>query len=146
MRGRDLQMTQLSFNLLVHLFHMGKKFYNTVLHKQFSYKICGSLWIECEGEGFLGPGRVELMQRIEKTGSINKAAAEMGMSYKKAWELITALNSQAAKPLVIKQAGGKKGGGSLITEEARILISYYTGLRQKFIAFLEKETQNLFAP
>jgi molybdate transport system regulatory protein len=83
------------------------------------------------------------MQRIDKTGSINKAAAEMGMSYKKAWEMVTALNAQSAKPFVITQAGGEKGGGSVITEEAKVLIAYYTKLRQRFLAFLEKETRNL---
>jgi len=122
---------------------MSKQSLKTVLNKKFEYKVNGTLWMECDGEGFLGPGRVELMELIEKTGSINKAAAEMGMSYKKAWEMITAMNAQAAKPLVITQSGGEKGGGSAITEEARTLIQYHTKLRQRFLAFLEKETQNL---
>jgi molybdate transport system regulatory protein len=60
----------------------------SVLKKEYRYRVTGSLWIECEGERFFGPGRVELLERIEETGSINKAAKEMGMSYKKAWELI----------------------------------------------------------
>ena len=99
--------------------------------------------MECEGERFFGPGRVELLQKIEKTGSINKAAGEMGMSYKKAWEMINALNTQAGKPLVVTQTGGEKGGGSVITEEAKQLIAYHQQLRERFMAFLEKETQNL---
>jgi molybdate transport system regulatory protein len=122
---------------------MSNKSLKPVLNKKLTYKICGALWIECEGEGFLGPGRVELMQGIEATGSINKAAAEMGMSYKKAWEMINALNVQAAKPLVITHAGGEKGGGSVITEEAKMLIAYHVKLRERFLAFLEKENQNL---
>ena len=113
------------------------------MNKKFGYKISGRLWIECEGVGFFGPGRVELLQRIEKTGSINKAANEMGMSYKKAWEMINALNGQASKPLVITQTGGNMGGGSVITGEAKNLIAYHNQLRQRFISFLEKETQSL---
>src|SRR5262245_60375754 len=92
---------------------MSRKSVKSILNRKFSYKISGRLWIECEGEGFFGPGRVELLQKIEKTGSINKAAKEMGMSYKKAWEMINALNIQADSPLVITQAGGEKGGGSI---------------------------------
>jgi len=107
------------------------------------YKVTGSLWMEFEGERFFGPGRVELLQLIEETGSLNKAAQQMGMSYKKAWEMVTALNTQAARPLVLLQAGGKKGGGSSITEEAKTLIAYHASLRERFNAFLEKETQNL---
>ena len=58
------------------------------------------------------------MTAIAETGSISKAARHMGMSYKKAWEMIDSLNKQTAKPVVIVQTGGEKGGGSVITEEA----------------------------
>ena len=122
---------------------MRKQSLKTVLNNKSTYQICGSLWIECGSEGFLGPGRVELLQLIEKTGSINKAAAEMGMSYKKAWDMINSLNMQAAKPLVIAHAGGENGGGSVITEDAKTLIEHYIKLRKRFDAFLEKETASL---
>ena len=112
----------------------------SILNKQSAYKICGSLWMECDGERFFGPGRVELLEKIENTGSINKAAKEIGMSYKKAWEMISSLNTQAQKPLVITQSGGEKGGGSVLTEEAKQLIEYHQDLRERFLAFLEKET------
>ena len=117
-----------------------------ILKKKSAYKIAGSLWIECEGERFFGPGRVELLQGIEETGSINKAAKKMGMSYKKAWEMINALNAQAAKPFVITQTGGEKGGGSIITPEAKQLIAYHQQLRKRFLAFLDKETKMLLTP
>lgn len=115
----------------------------SILQKQFQYKVTGSLWIECENERFFGPGRVELLQRIDETGSINKAARLMGMSYKKAWEMISSLNMQAAHPLVITQTGGEKGGGSVITAEARQLIEYHQYLRRRFQEFLEKENAEL---
>ena len=122
---------------------MTDKSLQPILNKKAAYKICGTLWIECDGERFFGPGRVELLEKIEKTGSINKAAKEMEMSYKKAWEMINALNTQAQKPLVVTQAGGEKGGGSVITEEAKQLIKYHQDLRNRFLAFLEKETISL---
>ena len=125
---------------------MTDKSLQPILNKKAAYKICGTLWIECDGERFFGPGRVELLEKIEKTGSINKAAKEMEMSYKKAWEMINALNTQAQKPLVVTQAGGEKGGGSVITEEAKLLIKYHQNLRQRFLAFLEAETLNLINP
>ena len=113
----------------------------SLLKQKSDYKVTGSLWVECDGERFFGPGRVELLERIEKTGSINKAAKEMGMSYKKAWAMVNALNAQVTKPFVITQTGGEKGGGSIITEEAKHLIAYHTELRKRFRKFLEKETQ-----
>ena len=124
-------------------FCMSRSAVQGILKKNFTYQVTGSLWIECEGERFFGPGRVELLQKIEETGSINKAARLMGMSYKKAWEMISMLNTQAASPLVITQTGGEKGGGSVITAEARQLIDYHRHLRRRFIDFLEKETAAL---
>ncbi|MCW3108144.1 MAG: ModE family transcriptional regulator, partial [Segetibacter sp.] len=59
------------------------------------------------------------------------------------WEMINALNSQASKPFVITQTGGEKGGGSVITTEAKHLIAYHRQLRQRFEDFLERETKQL---
>ena len=115
----------------------------SILLSKSKYKVTGTLWIECEGERFFGPGRVELLQRIEETGSINKAAKQMDMSYKKAWEMANALNKQAAKPLIITQTGGEKGGGSAVTAEAKELIAYHQKLRERFAVFLQEETKQL---
>ena len=117
-----------------------------ILKKSGSYKVGGSLWIEYNGERFFGPGPAELLERIDQTGSINQAAKQMGMSYKKAWEMISRLNTQSGKPLVIQHAGGEKGGGSEITDEARELIRFHHQLRERFAAFLEKETKTLKKP
>ncbi len=115
----------------------------TILKKKGHFKVNGSLWLECDAQCFLGPGPVALLQLIEETGSINKAAMQMKMSYKKALHLIHTLNEQAASPMVIAQVGGDKGGGSSITEEAKELIRYHVGLRKRFKTFLEAETKKL---
>ena len=114
-----------------------------LLKKTGTYTVNGSLWIEYRGERFFGPGPAELLEGIDKTGSINQAAKQMGMSYKKAWEMITRLNSQSGKPLVMQHTGGEKGGGSEITGEARELIRFHHQLRERFTAFLGKETRSL---
>jgi molybdate transport system regulatory protein len=122
---------------------MANSISNILKRNKSEYKVTGSLWIEYERERFFGPGRVELLRRIEQTGSINKAAKAMKMSYKKAWEMIDTLNRQAATPMVIVKTGGEHGGGSQITKEARDLIRYHDALRRRFVAFLEKETRKL---
>jgi molybdate transport system regulatory protein len=114
-----------------------------ILKKDLNLRVNGSLWIEAGGERFFGPGPVELLERIAETGSINAAAKEMKMSYKKAWELITRLNEQAEHPVVIPQTGGEKGGGSVLTEEALRLIEYHKELRKRFSDFLREESQRL---
>ena len=110
------------------------------LLKKGDFKVNGSLWIEGDGQRFFGPGPVELMEHIAETGSISQAARKMGMSDKKAWELINNLNSMTAQPLVITSTGGEKGGGSTISKEAKQMIAYHRQLRERFRLFLEKET------
>jgi molybdate transport system regulatory protein len=112
-----------------------------ILKKKTGYKVVGNLWIEYEHERFFGPGRVELLKKIDETGSISKAAKAMSMSYKKAWEMVTAMNKQSARPIVIVRTGGDKGGGSVITKEARALMSHHELLRKRFIVFLDRETK-----
>jgi len=67
----------------------------------------------------------------------------MGMSYKKAWELVNNLNSMAIRPLVVTSTGGEKGGGSSISVEAKLMIAWHRRLRERFRIFLEQETANL---
>lgn len=107
------------------------------------FTVNGSLWLEGDGTRFFGPGPVELLQQIEKTGSINQAARAMGMSYKKAWEIVNRLNNMTAQPLVITATGGEKGGGSSISDEAKQLIGYYQLLRERFRKFLLQESERL---
>jgi molybdate transport system regulatory protein len=114
-----------------------------ILKKDLAFKVNGSLWLECGGKKYFGPGPMELLERIDQSGSINQAAKQMGMSYKKAWEIINRLNTHSAKPLVITHAGGEQGGGSEISPEAKQLISYHNNLRKKFVAFLETQTRKL---
>ena len=114
-----------------------------LLKKNKQFTVNGSIWIECNGERFFGPGPVELLELINDTGSINRAAKKMEMSYKKAWEILSALNAEARQPFVVTQSGGNSGGGSIITEEAKAVILWYTALRERFSSLLKKETENL---
>jgi molybdate transport system regulatory protein len=95
------------------------------------------------GEPIFGPGRLQLLEQIEKTGSISQAAKNMEMSYKKAWKMISSMNVQAIKPLVLMQTGGSSGGGAMVTDEGQEIMQYYQALHKRFEAFLEQESKNL---
>jgi molybdate transport system regulatory protein len=113
------------------------------LLKEGTFRVNGSLWIEGDGQRFFGPGPVELLELIEKTGSISKAAKEMGMSYKKAWDIVSRINGMAAEPIIITSIGGEDGGGSTISAEAKEMIAWHRGLRERFRLFLESESAEL---
>ena len=93
------------------------------------------LWLELKGERCFGPGRMQLLQCIDKTGSMNRAAKEMKMSYKKAWTMISELNEQFTEPMVITQSGGEGGNGSVLTNAARLLMNYHIEIREKLLLF-----------
>jgi molybdate transport system regulatory protein len=100
-------------------------------------------WVDINGERFFGPGRAELLQLVEETGSISKAAQAMGMSYKKAWDMIDEMNTRGRKPLVTSQKGGQKGGGAQLTETGKKVVTEYLKLTQKINTVIAKEKQLL---
>ncbi|WP_375447663.1 winged helix-turn-helix domain-containing protein [uncultured Fibrella sp.] len=106
-------------------------------------RINGRIWLEATSEGeterFLGIGRMELLGHIQQTGSINKAAKAMRMSYKRAWELVQSMNKLADTPLVITQTGGEKGGGAVVTPAGVKYLAQYQALQVRFQQFLTDE-------
>lgn len=80
-------------------------------------QVQGRLWIKEQDKNFLGHGKVELLERIAQSGSISKAAKEMKMSYKAAWDCIDLMNNVSKEPLVTRITGGKGGGGTQVTQK-----------------------------
>jgi molybdate transport system regulatory protein len=80
--------------------------------------------------GFLGPGKIALMELVAKHGSIAAAGKEMGMSYRRAWLLVDETNRIFRRPLVDKQTGGSGGGGAQLTEFGRQVISRYRAIER----------------
>lgn len=86
------------------------------------------VWVERDGVKVLGPGRVELLGHIDRHRSITAAAREMNMSYRRAWELVWAMNEAAGDPLVELVTGGAGGGGATLTARGREALALYARL------------------
>lgn len=103
----------------------------------------GRFWLNVEGKGFLGQGRIELLEQIEATGSISAAARAMGMSYKAAWDAIDAMNNLADQPLLIRQVGGRHGGGTRLTGYGQRVIRQYRAAEHEHRRFMDLMRENL---
>ncbi len=101
-------------------------------------KIDGRFWLTKEGHNFLGSGRIELLERIDKTGSIHAAAKEMKMSYKAAWERINSMNDMADQPIITRTKGGRGGGGTVLTPYAHELIATYHRFNELHRQFIDR--------
>ncbi len=100
-------------------------------------------WIDVDDEKFFGLGRVELLQQVDKTGSIAKAAKSMGMSYKKAWAMVEDLNERGNRPYVVSRKGGKKGGGAELTDTAMKVVTAYTKMMTQLDSVAKKHSKIL---
>jgi molybdate transport system regulatory protein len=107
-------------------------------HPEPGYRVRGRVWLEKDGELYMGGGRAMLLERIDKFGSIAAAARSMKLGYRNAWLWIEATNRLASAPLVEKTAGGAGGGRARLTDEGRRAISQYKELRAKFEGFLKE--------
>lgn len=87
----------------------------------------------------MGPGKAELIERIAASGSISAAARAMGMSYRRAWQLVEALNKDYRQRVVTTAAGGARGGGAQITPFGLRLVAEFRGMEEKASAAIASD-------
>ncbi|MBF6058887.1 MULTISPECIES: winged helix-turn-helix domain-containing protein [Thiomicrorhabdus] len=115
--------------------------HNQVPGEAYAEKIHARFWLAGENDGYVGIGRIQLLERIVVCGSISQAAKGMGMSYKKAWKLVEEMNSMYGEPLVIKLQGGKDGGGTVVTDRGKAVIEAFRELEKELVVFLQQMQQ-----
>jgi len=81
--------------------------------------------VMCGAEIALGPGKIELLQLIDKTGNLRDAAKQMDMSYMRAWTLVQTMNRSFSIDLVTLARGGRKGGSAGLTPQGRRVLALY---------------------
>lgn len=92
----------------------------------------------------VGPGKIALLEQIERAGSLSKAARDNGMSYRRAWQLLASLNSSFAAPVALTRMGGYGGGGATtLTPLGKELIRRYRAFESKIQAHAVKHFRPL---
>ncbi|WP_033782357.1 molybdenum-dependent transcriptional regulator [Pantoea sp. 9140] len=102
-----------------------------------------SLHIRLQQKLFADPRRIELLKRVQQTGSISQGAKLAGISYKSAWDAINEMNQMADETLVARATGGKGGGGATLTRYGERLLQLFhlmEQIQQKAFDALQKDT------
>ncbi|MBC8413566.1 MAG: LysR family transcriptional regulator [Nitrospira sp.] len=107
-------------------------------------QIRSKIWLEVDGEPVLGSGRQALLRGIEEFGSINKAAKNINISYRKALGYISSMEQRTGKIMVHRQAGGLNGGGAKLSEDARMLLKKFNKLERGVNKMLDQKFAKVF--
>ncbi len=97
-----------------------------------------SIRMRFDGDARIGPGKIALLEGIERSGSIAAAGREMGMSYRRAWLLVDAVNAMFDEPVVATAAGGARGGGTTLTPLGSALVAAYRQVEREALAATER--------
>src|SRR6185503_12193774 len=100
-----------------------------------------TLRILADRQPAMGPGKAQLVAAIDATGSISAAARAMNMSYRRAWQLVEAINDSFSQPVVVTVTGGKRGGGARVTPFGRELVRRFRVMEDKASAAIVKDLQ-----
>ncbi|RSC22443.1 winged helix-turn-helix domain-containing protein [Acinetobacter sp. FDAARGOS_515] len=90
-----------------------------------------------------GPGKADLLEAIQATGSISQAAKKMNMSYRRAWQLVETMNQLFTSALVETHKGGESGGGAIVTAFGFDILKQFRYMEQKALAAIEADFQQL---
>ena len=101
-------------------------------------------WIEDKDNNLIfGGGKTQILEYIDKTGSIAKASSIMGINYKKAWSHVQILQNYIEDDIVISNKG-RKIGGTVLTPKAKQIIKNYKILKEDINLFAQKRFNELF--
>lgn len=105
--------------------------------------LLGELKLCTEVGPTLGDSRIQLLEAIERLGSLSQAAKSIPLSYRSAWDALDEMNNLAEQPLVIRTAGGKNGGGTQLTAYGKQTVALYRALQAEYQQTLIRIQQQL---
>jgi molybdate transport system regulatory protein len=107
-------------------------------------EVRSKIWLSVDGDPVFGSGREALLEGIDRLGSINKAAKDINISYRKALSYIQTMEQRLGKKLVLRQTGGLHGGGASLTKEAKEFMRKYELLEEGVNEMIDKKFIEVF--
>ena len=112
------------------------------MEQKLTYNLAVRLFSD---EKCFGPGVAQLLHRVQELHSLRAAAMSMNMAYSKAWTVVRNAEDGLGFHLLTSTAGGKHGGGAVLTDEARQMLTAYDEYCEKLRAYGEKLFEETFA-
>jgi molybdate transport system regulatory protein len=101
--------------------------------------------VEISGASALTEAGADLLEQIAVCGSLSEAARRLRFSYRRAWMLIDSMNRHWPRPLVKTATGGKRGGGTRLTDLGREILSSYRDLQLQLEHLVDQASPAFFA-
>ena len=103
------------------------------------YDLKLKLWLVDDGKFLISDGRATLLRKVKDLGSMSKAAKEMGMSYRHAWEVLQKVSENAGGDIVVSARGGKEGGATHLTQLGETILTEYENKARSVTSQLENQ-------
>jgi molybdate transport system regulatory protein len=102
------------------------------------------VWLESNGGYAFGFGMSEILQAVERAGSIKQAARDLGKSYRYIWGRIKETEKVLGQRLVETQVGGKDTQRSSLTSPARTLVREFLTMREEMFQAVQDHFRRRF--
>jgi molybdate transport system regulatory protein len=102
------------------------------------------LWVVFGKSVKFGEGRAELLEAVERLGSVKKAVEQMGMSYRAAWGYFRELERAAGVKFFERHPGRGPDGGTRLTPEGRRFLKRYRRFRQGLDSLVARHFEQSF--
>jgi molybdate transport system regulatory protein len=106
-------------------------------------RLRGKIWVECEGGHVFGKGRADLLEAVQREGTIQGAARRMGVSYRHAWSMLKASGRRLGRPLIRTSRGGRAGGGTRVTEFGKALCESFRRVEARLERLLREVSDEM---
>ena len=107
-------------------------------------KARSKVWLEVDGLPVFGDGKAEMLERIAQAGSLSAAARSLGISYRRLWGRLVAMERRLGVRMVARRSGGRGGGGAQLTQAGRKLLDRYRRFRCGTNAMVDKRFRKIF--
>ena len=107
-------------------------------------QVRSKVWVELDGAAVFGDGKAQLLEAVAAGGSIRAAAQGLGMSYRGAWGRIREMERRLGQPVVVRRAGGPRGGGSALSGFGKELLDRYLRFRRGLNESVDRRFKKAF--